>query len=60
MRASDEMKVTEPRIFILNEKLDTDERHQLTFASLLISISSKPTLVSGWLVFTTARVSEPV
>ena len=32
----------------------------LTFASLLISRSSKPTFVSGWLVFITARVSEPV
>ena len=54
------MKVTEPRILIFDQKLDTDKRYQLTFASLLISISSKPTLVSGWLVFMTAHVSEPV
>lgn len=31
-----------------------------TFASLLISRSRRPTFVSGWLVFMTARVSEPV
>jgi hypothetical protein len=46
-------------VSVINPFLHTGA-YELTFASLLISKSSSPTFVSGWLVFMTARVSDPV
>lgn len=46
-------------VLVINLPLYESE-YEPTFASLLISKSNSPTFVSGWLVFMTARVSDPV